>query len=221
VSAVRDPIYEDPSWTPAAPDDPFGPLVTAFDVEQALAWTIRRWMPDYLLKVERDHGLPAGRLPTFRSEVATAWRVGRLPEDQLPALMIVSPGLHERPKVFGDGTFTARWRVDITSICSARGNRVAPRLARWYAAGVRLLLQQNQGLESQLTVTRIDWNDERYDVLDVRDERTLAGGLVQVLVDVADVARREFGPAPAFPPGAVGELSEVLSHEIVIQKEDT
>jgi hypothetical protein len=148
-----------------------------------------------------------------------------LREDQLPALAIVSSGIPQPPQTFGDGSYTARWLLDCYSVCSAAGNRQARRLAQWYAAAVRAILIQWDFAGTDLSLIRIDWISERYTTRFPSEERTLGEGVVQVAVHAADVASRSAGPMPMFPPGEafppdgdVGELTEVLTHEIDVVK---
>ena len=218
--SVKTPIYEEPVYTPAPPDDSFGSILSGFEVEQAIAAVVRRWMPAYLLELESRRGLGPGVLPVFRSQVPTSFEADRLREDQLPALSIVSQGTLGLPEVHGDGSYTVRWRVDCYSVCTGRGNRQARRLAQWYGAAVRALLTQWDGTDTDLQVIRVDWLGERYTTRGPAEERTLGEGVVQVAVHVADVLDRSAGPGPMYGPELVGPLPTVTSYDIVIKSEE-
>lgn len=219
--SIQAPIYEDPVYTPAPPEDPFGPILSGFEIEQALAGGIRTWLPDYLLELERRRSLPPRSLPAFRTEVPTSFDADRLREDQLPALAIMSAGLTEPPQAHNsDGSYTAKWRVDCISSCVARGNRQARRLAQWYTAAVRAILLQWDFSGTDLSLIRIDWVSERYSTRSPTEERTMGEGVVSVDVHATDVMYRSAGPMPMFKPGAVGDLAEALTHDIVVQPEE-
>jgi hypothetical protein len=88
----------------------FGPLVAASDMEDAVLAQLQAWLPDYLAEVERTHGLQVGSLPQPRSWVLSS-EVERFPEEQLPAVMLASPGLTDPPLADGTGVYTARWQL--------------------------------------------------------------------------------------------------------------
>jgi len=178
----------------------FAPLIAASDVEAALLTQLRRWLPDYLAEVDRQHDREVGTLPAPRGWVISS-DVEKMPEDQTPTIIIASPGLTDPPLADGNGKYTARWRVTVAVHLSARGNALALTLAREYVLALRALLLQQQNLD-RLAVRRIDWEDERYDMLPPIDDRTVCTGEVELAVEVADVTTRHAGPlAPILPPG--------------------
>lgn len=175
----------------------FGPLVAASDVEAATLAQLQKWLRDYLAEVERHHGYEVGALPYPRSWVISS-EPARMPEDQLPAVILASPGLADPPLAAGTGAYTARWQLVVAFQVAARTD--ALKLARLYAlAGRALLLQQQDlpGVETQ----RIDWMDERYRLLDSVDDRTTCVSEVELGVEVANVTSRHQGPLePDLPP---------------------
>jgi hypothetical protein len=193
--------------TTLAPTPPsaYGALVAASDVELALIAVVRTWIADYLAEVERQHGYPVGTLPLPRGWVISA-DIEKMPEDQTPTIIVGSPGLTDPPQADGQGRYAARWRVLLGVHLSARGNDNALRLARLYALALRALALQQQLLDPELAVVRIEWRDERYDVLDSIDDRTVCTGVVELAVQVADVTSRQSGPLePLLPPLEPGE----------------
>jgi hypothetical protein len=220
VSYITDPVVDAHSFAPD-PASVFGPIVSAFEVEHALAACARVWIRDYLAEMERQRLTPVEGMPPFRSIVAAA-APEKWPEDQLPALLIASPGLAETGarrglEVHGDGGYVARWRVDCASEVSARGNRQAIRLARLYAAAVRALIVQQTLRVSRFvdaplpSLRRIDWTGERYDLRDWTIDRTRCAGVVSFVVEVADVMTRGLGPRePMYPPTGPGEPPEPM-----------
>jgi hypothetical protein len=178
----------------------YGRLVAACDVEDAALAQLQAWLPDYLCEVERTHGLTPGDLPRPRSWIVSS-AVEKMPEDQLPAVILASPGLVDGPQADGRGIYTARWRLVVGIMAAARGNRYALRLVRLYALGARASLLQQQALPG-LSMRRIDWLDERYRLLDSIDDRSVCVAEVELSAEVADVTTRHAGPlAPLMGPG--------------------
>jgi hypothetical protein len=204
---VVDPVFEAHHFDPD-PRSVFGPIISAFEVEHALANCVRIWIRDYLAEAERQRGLEVEGFPRFRS-IVVAGGAAKWPEDQLPALLISSPGLAESGasraiQVHGDGGYVARYRVDCTSEVSARGNRQAIMLARFYAAAVRtLLIQQPLRAPSDPPpwLRRVDLTGERFDLRDWTVDRTRCAGTVSFAVEVDGVSTRGLGPRqPTYPP---------------------
>jgi hypothetical protein len=186
----------------------FGTLVAACDVEAALLAQAQAWLPDYLAEVERLHALDVGTLPQPRAWVLSA-EVEKMPEDQVPAVIIASPGLTDPPQANGRGEYVARWRINASVHVIAGTNRTALRLARLYVLALRALVLQQQALP-ELAVRRIDWTNERYDTLDSIDDRTVCTAVLELAVEVADVTSRQAGPlAPLLPPGNLAPESPV------------
>lgn len=179
----------------------FGTLVAASDVEESVLAQLQTWQRDYLAEVERYHGLTVGTLPLPRSWVISS-ATERFPEDQLPAVVLASPGLADPPLADGSGIYTARWQLTIATQVAARGNRLALRLARLYALAWRALLLQQQDLPL-VVARRLDWMDERYRLLDTIDDRSTCVSEVELGVEIFDVTQRHAGPLePLLGPDA-------------------
>lgn len=180
----------------------FGRLVAASDVEAGVVSQLRKWLTTYLAEVDRQQRQDVGTLPQARSYTISS-DAERMPEDQTPAVGVVSPGTSDPPRPDGMGSFVARWQIDVWAQLSARGNTYALRLARLYALALRGVLVQQQMLDG-LDVRRIDWLGERYDELDSIDDRTVCVARVSLAVEVCDVTTRHAGPLePLLPPEAV------------------
>src|SRR5215831_14296205 len=96
----------------------FGRIVTGWDVEQWVLDVLKRWSRTYLSEVERQHGYVACTHPAVRG-----WAYGptfdKWPEDQLPGVLVVCPGIAPPPRRDGEGIFSARWNVQIGVCCTA------------------------------------------------------------------------------------------------------
>jgi hypothetical protein len=158
--------------------------------------------------------------------------VEKFPEDRLPCLMIGSPGLTDPPLADGGGYYAASWRLNLGVEVAAGPNRRALELARWYALALRgcvLQQQQDPGLDTAVAVVRVDWRDERYDVLDSIDDRTICVGVVEIALEAANVLERDAGPLepilPPQPPGPtsptwpVAEDVDVAVHKIALEEQ--
>lgn len=183
----------------------FGRLVSASDVEQGIVSQLRKWLRDYLAEIDRQQRQDVGTLPLPRSYVISS-EPERMPEDQTPTVIVVSPGTTDAPRADGRGHYVTRWQIDASIVISARGNMHALKLARLETTAIRALLVQQQllppldGVE-MLDVRRVDWLGERYDTLDSIDDRTICVGIVSLAYEIADVTTRHAGPlAPLLPP---------------------
>jgi hypothetical protein len=199
-------------------------MVSAFEVEQAIAACVRRWGRNYLRALGRQNGWPEHKLPFYRTQVPSSFELNRLREDQLPGLAIVSRGTTGSWERYSDGTYNARWLVDCFSACAASGNRQARRLAQWYTAALRTMLLQHRSLEpTELDVLALDVTGERYVARAPSEERTYAEGVCTVQVHVAAVSSM-WGPSPMYEPVPSKEplpmLSEAETREIVVEKQE-
>jgi hypothetical protein len=206
-------------------DSAFGPLVAGSDIEDRLQATLQRWLASYLYEIERLHQITPGTLPAPRSWVRSS-AIEKFPEDQLPAVMIGSPGLTDAPVADGTGHYMATWRVLLGVEIVAGPNRRALELARLYTLALRgaaLQQQQDPGVTGP-SVVRIDWLDERYDELDTIDDRSVCVGICELGVQAAEVLRRAGGPlepliAPQPPDPTSPTWPTATQAEITIEKE--
>lgn len=179
-----------------------GNIVTGRDVELAVLKFLKRWAGAYIAECERQRGLAPGALPRIRT-----WTVANefetWPEDQLPCLLLVSPGLAEAPMPDGAGVYRAKFTLGLAVIVSARTGDETAALAKLYCAGMRAAILQHQSLEG--FATGVEWIDENYDDIPSIDNRSLGAGQAIFAVEISGFARRWNGPTtpphdPAEPP---------------------
>jgi hypothetical protein len=204
------------------PTSIFGRIVSGDDVEQWCVDLFVRWMGTYLSEVERQHGLTAGswaRPRTFRRSLS----LDKWPEDQLPAVVLVSTGLATPPVKAGDGKFRARWLMGLVVICSARTEELSHDMARHYCAAIRTLLEQRPSLDGY--ADGVQWLDESYNDLNFDDSRSLCTGRAVFAVEVDDVMSANSGPvtpddplSPDTDPWAPWPTVETV--EIVVEQTD-
>lgn len=175
-----------------------GPIVTGRDVERAALALLKRWSGTYLAECERQRGRPLGSLPRIRT-YTTASEFEKWPEDQLPTLLLISPGLVEQPLPDGAGVYRAKFALGVAVVVSAATMNDTAELAKLYCAAMRSALLQHQSLEG--FASGIEWLDENYDDLPSEDTRSLGAGQAIFAVEVAGISRRWNGPkTPSEPP---------------------
>jgi hypothetical protein len=178
----------------------FGRIVTGADVEAWVVETLRKWSSTYLAEVERQHGLAGGTLQRVRSWVR-APTFDKWPEDQLPAVLVISTGTIGEPLKDGRGRYRARWAVAVGTVCSARTRDLSHDQAELYAAAHRALLLQRPSLEGR--ANGVDWATEDYTDLPFDDTRSLGAGRDVFAVEVDDVVSTKAGPVTPADPAPV------------------
>lgn len=179
-----------------------GRIVTGRDVELAALAMLKRWASTYLAEAERQTGRPAGSLPRVRTWT-TAPEFEKWPEDQLPCVLLISPGLAEPPKPDGGGTYRAQFSLGLACVVSTAHMDDTADLAKLYCAVLRACLLQHQSLEG--FAAGVTWLDENYDDLPSIDTRSLGAGQAIFAVEVDGISTRWNGPvSPDSDPPANG-----------------
>lgn len=182
----------------------FGRFVGAHHLEAAVLNTLWKWMPSYQHEVCRDAGLTADHMQRVRS-----WRVSsdmaRMPEDQLPSVILVNNGITELPTKHDGGLYIAVWEVQVGVQVAAKGEKVkaAPRaltLARMYVLALRLCLLQKRDEDGILGM--VDPITERPNaVLTSEDDRTTCLAYVTFHITTDGWAEWTEGPVePIYGP---------------------
>jgi len=122
----------------------------------------------------------------------TAPSLDKWPEDQIPAVVVMSLGTSEVPLKSGDGSYTARWQMNLACICSARREAEARTMSMQFLAAHRTILLQRQSLGSN--AIGVVWQDEDYTQLAYDDARTLCAAMAAFTVEVENVATAGAGP---------------------------
>lgn len=180
------------SVNPDATGSIFGRIVTGADVEQWTLALLRRWLGTYLSEVERQHGLVPPTWQRPRSWTI-APSVDKWPEDQLPAIVLVSTGVSDVPLKDGRGRYATLWEMGLGCIVSARRQDEAHRLAMHYGAALYTLLVQRPSLDGLAQGTT--WEGFAIeDELDYDDTRSLSIGVAAFSVLVEDTVSANAGP---------------------------
>lgn len=187
-----------------------GRVVTADDVCAAVELTLREHLPLALQAIAEQHGIEPAKLKPPQT-----WE--QLPEtsgieqqvDQLPALVIASPGLSERPVLDSDGDYMTAWTVSALAVVRGSSYRETQQLARFYAAAIRTALVQHPSLGGR--ANGVEWTGEDYARLGTAGARTIAGGLVEVSVRVGRAVNIYAAPPPDVPGDLSSDGPTVLS----------
>jgi hypothetical protein len=182
------------TYTPR-PQSLYGRLIAGVDVAQAMRARVDADLDAYLDEVERQHGLTPGHLERPRAFVDDE----RLPEDQLPALVVKSTGTADLPEATGQGGYRTRFGLELEAHVAAGVG--AMQIAQLYALALRALAVQRPSA----LYMGVDWTGEHYDRGTLVGGRTYCVGVVELEVHVPDVVNRHAGPSdelgwPDVPP---------------------
>lgn len=173
--------------------DLYGPIVDGELIETKMIAHLKLWIPDYLAEVERQREVPPESLPGPKSySQVNEWR--KSPEDRLPAVLVLCPGLARPPRREGDGRYTATWAVGVGVVSAGRNVQEVKRNSKLYTAAIRALVLQHPGLPD-LDVLGATWEDERYDNIREEKTRTIGSGQVMFGLQVRDVTNTNLGTA--------------------------
>jgi hypothetical protein len=137
----------------------WGPALDSSDVEAAVKAHLEHWMEAMIEYVRREKD-PAGELWPAREDgppVAPIREFGvshadaaaqKWPEDQLPMLIIQSPGEEKDPVVEEDGNVSAQFAVLVSAVATSVTMEDAKQLARLYASAARLAMVFNPQLDA-------------------------------------------------------------------------
>lgn len=196
----------------------FGRAISDDLVEDAVLDVLKRGLPTYLGEIENQRGLTRGfyqRPKTY--EVKS--EVEKLPEEQVPMILVVSTGLTGRPVKDGRGLYRVPWYIGVAGIVSADNKTNTRRMAYRYAAAIRTLLVNFQTLNNALdgSVRGVEWVDGRNNEIPPDGDRTLWLSRQVFEVEVGNVLDQSSGPLtlPALP---VNQNPAALPPDPVITK---
>lgn len=149
------------------------------------------WIDTYLNEIERIEGYTPGSIQRPRG-IVTASEFDKWPEDALPVLLVISPGLTQPPERRGDSSYEARWAVGVAAVVSDINVLQTRRLAMAYGAAVRAAMLQHAKLGG--FASYLDWLDETYGDIPFADSRSIEAVRIVFEVGVENVVRRAAGP---------------------------
>jgi len=211
-----------------------GPILATYAIERLAYGLIDQHIGLYLDEVTRQQALLARARAIDRVErprsVTIREGAGRLPEEQLPAIVLVCPGTVGEPRRSGDGTYRATWALRVLAAQQSSDAALGRELAGIMAAAASALLVQTLPLADE-RIVGIRWTGESTRDLTV-GERTI-GDLTVAGVTLDDDRSRQYcaraleltvdgvmsdlgGPPPTLedppigePPADAGDLADV------------
>lgn len=169
----------------------YGPLFTAEKLEQAVVDQLKSRIDEYLSELETRTGRTVGSVERPRS-----WQVladfDEIPGDQLPDIVVVSPGFADAPTHDGGGFYSVWWRIGIGVLVNAKDKNAARSVAHLYGAAIRGVLGHRPSLNGIATGYSLD--DESY-----TDAETSYPGwtaLLSARFEISAVYASGFGPPP-------------------------
>lgn len=182
----------------------FGSIITDDMVEDVVVACIKRWFSTFFGEVEEAVGLERGfyqRPPEGSYFVRNDME--KWPEEMLPAIVVVSTGLVDRPVKDGKGTFRAKWSIGVGVVASSIAQDESRRYAYRMGAACRELLNNKQSLDKALdgNVRGIEWLDGRNNELlePEAGQRTIWAQRQLFAVEVAKVGSMFAGPTAPDP----------------------
>ena len=200
-------------WEPT--DDVFGPIFDGSLLTRAIIATLKLWMETYIREIEYQRGWTIGEIPLPKTYVER-WAFDSYPDDKMPAVVVVSPGMTEHPRRDGDGMMNGWWAFGVGVIAAASTEDNSERLAKTYGAAARLILSQKGSLDESWYFNGTDILDETYtDLPDIEQARTMRSAHVIGRVQVLDMWNTNKGPLyPMEPPGTQGPEVEAVFTDI-------
>lgn len=171
----------------------YGRIITGGDVERAVLATLREHAAEYVEEVERQQGREPGALARPRGYIVAS-QFQRWPEDQLPVVVVISPGFAGPPRRAGDGRIMARWSVGVGVIVSSAHREAARDNGQLYAAAMRALVLQHEDLGG--LAAGVELQDEDYSDFPFISTRTLMSARVLFSATVDDVTSAGWGSPP-------------------------
>lgn len=157
-----------------------GELLIITRLERAVIAHFKLWQDTYLAEIERLTDREPRTIPGMRSYSVKS-ELDKFPEEQLPAMVVVSPGVVADTIVKeGDGSYSAQWDLGIAVVSSARDEHATDDLRAYYGAAIRAVFLQHPAVGEVGVIA--EWVDESYNDLPVDADRTVS--VVQVLFRV-------------------------------------
>ena len=205
--------------------DIFKPIIDGSMIEFWAKTTLEDWFQVYTEELELQR-IALGMNDVRGSHpLPNSYRVAEEMDkeagDQLPAIVLVCPGLNgQPPKKDGEGYYRATWMLGVGIFVSASTREDTKDLVRFYAAVVRGILVQKPSLGGH--TFRTTWLDESYDDnFDYVDTQTISAGQVIFEVEIEGVVKHGAGPVtPPDPPVQPGSENHRANTVIIdLEKE--
>jgi hypothetical protein len=169
----------------------FGKLLSPHTIENDMVAHLKYWMPSYLGEWERETGRKPGELVVMTYTTKT--KFDRFPEEEIPMMICISPGTIGKPWKQGR-SWSARWLLRVTAVCSAPTEDVTRELAHIYMSAAKDIVEQYQGINNNPSCEGVDWAGDVYSLIGSSQTRTLAASQVVFHAQYCNVVDESQGP---------------------------
>jgi hypothetical protein len=185
--------------------DIFGPIFDGSQLTRSVIETLKLWFPTYIREIELQRGYTPGEIQPPKT-YAERWVFDSYPDDKIPAVVVVCPGMAEAPHSDGDGTVNGWWALGVGIIAAASTEDNSERLAKIYGAAARLILNQKGWLDEAAEYNGIEILDETFaNIPDIEQARTMRSANVIARVQVLNMWNKYGGPAIPDPPDPINQ----------------
>jgi len=180
--------------------DIFGPIFDGSVLSRAVLSCLEAWYPTYIQEIEVQRGYPRGKIPHPKT-YTERWQFDSYPDDKIPVVVAVCPGMAEPPEHTGDGVYGGWWALGVGIIAAASTEENSERLAKVYGAAARAILMQKSYISDDWEFAGVDLVDESYDdIPDMEQARTMRAVQIITRVRVENVVTIYGGPQYPIPP---------------------
>lgn len=178
----------------------FGRIVSDDTVEDAVIATLRKWLPTMLSEVERQRNLQQG-YHERPQDYTSRTEFDKWPEEQLPLVIVVCPGISDDPVKEGRGIYRAKYDVGIVVVVSSIDKDSTRRIAQRMGAAVRAVLAKKSSLDGAFEgdVRGVDWIGTKNNELKAEDDRTIWANRQLFSVEIGNVLTKGSGPREPEP----------------------
>lgn len=126
--------------------DIYGPVIDSGTIEDAVEATLDLWMDQHLAVQEERLNMTRGELLRPRGLITLSEiDIDRL-DEQLPGLIVRSPGEGAPPSKNQRGEYRQTWRIEVAAVVRANTERQARRRAGIYLAAIKSVIVKNRTL---------------------------------------------------------------------------
>jgi len=202
---------------------PLGEILSGRRARNAVLDSLKLWLPTYLAHVARsddfaDFDVDLVAMPKSWNDKRAI--LDRWPQEQVPAIYVVSKGIADRPRVKADGSLTCKWVVGVAPVVESIDQESANALAELYGAAVMGALVQNPALGGP--AEGCDFLAMKYDPVPADRSRSMAGADLAFLVTIPNVVNRFEGidePTTGDPPAEPDAWPQAETVEVEIERE--
>lgn len=180
--------------------DIFGPIFDGSVLTRAVLNLLEMWYPTYIQELEVQRGYTRGKIPSPKT-YTERYRFDSYPDDKIPIVVAVCPGMASPPEHDGEGIYGGWWGLGVGVIAAASTEDNSERLAKIYGAAARAILTQKPWISHDWEFSGVELVDESYDdIPDIEQSRTMRAVQIITRVRVENIVNVYAGPPEPFPP---------------------